>query len=101
MSTTHPERHLEVFTAPDIHSVIVCTDLVEVLSADGEQTSRHRWRPASEGKHPVLNAVWSNIAFHTNPSLFCGAGSARVDGFFFSNQWTEERKLNIFCFSNL
>ena len=41
----YPKRHLEVLAAPDIHSLVVRADLVEVLPVDGEEAAGHGGRP--------------------------------------------------------
>ena len=37
----HPERHFEVLAAPDVHLLVVGTDLPEVLPVDGEKAAGH------------------------------------------------------------
>ena len=40
----HPERHLQVLAAPDVHGLIVGAGGPEILSPDAEQTARHHRR---------------------------------------------------------
>ena len=49
----YPKRHLEVLAAPDIHSLVVRADLVEVLPVDGEEAAGHGGRPQRLRTVPV------------------------------------------------
>ena len=40
----HPEGHLQVLAAPDVHGLIVGAGGPEILSPDAEQTARHHRR---------------------------------------------------------
>ena len=48
ITITNPETQLQVLPSPDVHSLVVRSDVDEVLHVDGEQPARHRrgrdWR---------------------------------------------------------
>lgn len=40
VNTTDPERHLHVFSTPDLHLVVVRPDVLKVLLRDREEATR-------------------------------------------------------------
>jgi len=51
----YTERHLQILAAPDVHALVVGTNLIEVILIDGEQTTGHR-RCAQWGSPIVIPA---------------------------------------------
>lgn len=45
LTLPYPEGHLEVLPAPARHLLVVGAQLPVVRAVDGEQATRHRWRP--------------------------------------------------------
>lgn len=45
---TNPERHLQVFPTPDVHSFIIGANFIEIVPVNGKQPSGHGGGP--EGK---------------------------------------------------
>lgn len=50
---THPERHLQVLSTPDVHPWIVASYFFKVCFVDGEETSRHGGRPEGKIQHAI------------------------------------------------
>ena len=62
MSRYHPEGHLEVLAAPDVHGLVVGAGGPEVVPADAEQAARHHRGPVgTRTVLPHLQVVWWNL----------------------------------------
>ncbi len=67
---THPKGHFEILAAPNVHSLVVASDLVEIIAIDAEQATGHRRRSqrltpiAVSSVHFALrNAIPTEIEF--------------------------------------
>lgn len=47
----HPERHFHVLSPPDLHLVVVGTDVLKVRPGDGKETTGEGWGPTGEGEN--------------------------------------------------
>jgi len=61
----HPERHLEVFTAPHVHLLVVGADFPEVFPVDGEQAPGHS--RSCHRRHRVSLAIHLDSLWNVDP----------------------------------
>ena len=40
---SHPKRNLQILPTPHLHTLVISTDFLKKLSADGEQPTSHCW----------------------------------------------------------
>ena len=63
----HPERHLKVLAAPDVHFFVVGSDLPEVLPVDGEEAASHG--RGSDGCHGMSLAILLHGLGNVDPEV--------------------------------
>lgn len=54
---TNPEGHLNIFSTPDLHFVVIGSNVFEVRLQDGEETSGEGWRPNGRADGFDLNGL--------------------------------------------
>ncbi len=55
----HPERHLQVLAAPDVHGLVVGAGGPEVVTPDAEEATGHHRRPV--GPRAVLSHLGGEV----------------------------------------
>ena len=63
----HPERHLKVLAAPDVHFFVVGSDLPEVLPVDGEEAASHG--RGGDGCHGMSLAILLHGLGNVDPEV--------------------------------
>lgn len=98
---SHPERHFHVLPSPDLHLIIIGTDVFKVGLGDGEEaTSKRRGSGETEGEYVYLlgkrgvgtyvwKAVDSLLTPTTDPNRFPGMCSPSSTNLFIQQMFIE------------